>query len=90
MLKTLLAVLLALAASTATAELASLKTISQAVEKHFIDLDRNDVPGCAVGYARDGKLIYQSQFGMANLEHDITIDATTVFRIGSTLSLIHI
>ena len=84
MLKTLLAVLLALAASTATAELASLKTISQAVEKHFIDLDRNDVPGCAVGYARDGKLIYQSQFGMANLEHDIAIDATTVFRIGST------
>lgn len=84
MTKTLLTVLLALIASTATAELASLKTITQAVEKYFIDLDRNDVPGCAVGYARDGKLIYQGQFGMANLEHDIAIDATTVFRIGST------
>ena len=84
MSKTLLTLLLALIASTAIADRASIETISQAVEKYYIDLDRNDAPGCAVGYARDGKLIHQRQFGMANLEHDIAVDSTTVFRIGST------
>jgi CubicO group peptidase (beta-lactamase class C family) len=84
MSKPLLTLLIALTASTAHAELASLETIAQSIDQHYIDLDRNDVPGCAVGYARDGKLIYQRQFGMANLEHDVAIDAATVFRIGST------
>jgi CubicO group peptidase (beta-lactamase class C family) len=84
MLKAVFTPLLALTLSTAVAEPSSIQTISQAIDKHYIDLDRNDVPGCAVGYAREGKLIYQRQFGMANLEHDIPIDSTTVFRIGST------
>ena len=70
--------------STADAAQASLKTISHAADHHYIDLDRKDGPGCAVGYARNGELIYQRQFGMANLEHSIPIDSSTVFRIGST------
>jgi len=84
MLKAVFTLLLALTTNAAVAEPANLKTISQEIDKHYIDLDRNDGPGCAVGFARDGKLIYQRQFGMANLEHSIPIDPTTVFRIGST------
>lgn len=88
MLKTaftqLLALLLAVSTGTADAAPASSAIISQAIETHYSDLDRSDGPGCAVGWARDGKLIYQRQFGMANLEHDIAIDSSTVFRTGST------
>ena len=84
MLKATFALFLALVSSVIFADSASLKTISKAIESNYIDLDRTDGPGCSVGYARNGVLIYQRQFGMANLEHNIPIDSTTVFRIGST------
>lgn len=84
MLKAIATLLLVLITSTAIAEPARLETISKAVEDIYNDLDRKDGPGCSVGFARDGKLIYQRQFGMANLEHDIPINATTIFRVGST------
>ncbi|MBT3831828.1 MAG: beta-lactamase family protein [Gammaproteobacteria bacterium] len=80
----LLAPILAVLTSIADATPAGSSLISQTVEKHYIDLDRNDSPGCSVGWARDGRLIYRRQFGMANLEHDIAIDSNTVFRTGST------
>ena len=84
MLKAVFALLLALATSIVVADPAGFKAISHAIDSHYSDLNSNDGPGCAVGYARDGKLIYQRQFGMANLEHDIPIDSSTVFRIAST------
>lgn len=84
MLRVIFSLILTLITGTAVADVASLKAISEAIEASYIDLDRNDGPGCAVGYARDGKLIHQRQFGMANLEHRIPIDATTIFRTGST------
>ena len=40
-------------------------------------------PGCAVGYARDGKIEYLRGFGSANLEHDVPISAQTRFHIAS-------
>ena len=84
MLKAIFTLFLVLVSSVIFADSASLKTISKAIESNYIDLDRTDGPGCSVGYARNGELIYQRQFGMANLEHNIPIDSTTVFRIGST------
>ncbi len=79
-----LLVILTSICSAAAAGPANLQSISAAVEHVYRDLERTDGPGCAVGFARDGKLIYQRQFGMANLEHDIPILAGTVFRVGST------
>ena len=75
---------LTLMCSTAVAASAQLEAISSAIEDVYRDLDHPDGPGCAVGYARHGELIYARQFGMANLEHNIPINPTTVFRIGST------
>lgn len=75
---------LTLIGNTLAAEPATLGAISGAIEDTYRDLDRTDGPGCAVGFARDGKLIYERQFGMANLEHNIPINPTTIFRIGST------
>ncbi len=40
-------------------------------------------PGCAVGYAREGKIEYLKGFGIANLEHGIPITPTTRFHIAS-------
>jgi CubicO group peptidase (beta-lactamase class C family) len=44
----------------------------------------NKTPGCALGVMQDGKFTYRKGYGMANLEHDIPITPSSVFRIGST------
>ena len=44
---------------------------------------RENKPGCAVGVIKDGEYIHNKGYGMANLEHDITITPDTIFRIGS-------
>jgi CubicO group peptidase (beta-lactamase class C family) len=41
-------------------------------------------PGCALGVMRDGEFAYRQGYGMANLEHDIPLTPSSVFRIGST------
>lgn len=54
------------------------------VDALFEHWDRSDSPGCSLGIVRDGRLIYERGYGMANLEHDIPITSDTVFRIAST------
>jgi CubicO group peptidase (beta-lactamase class C family) len=54
------------------------------VDALFERWDRSDSPGCSLGIVRDGRLIYERGYGMANLEHDIPITSETVFRIAST------
>ena len=36
-------------------------------------------PGCAVGVYKDGRLVLDRGYGMADLERDVPIDADTVF-----------
>ena len=40
-------------------------------------------PGCAVGVYKDGRLVFDRGYGMADLEHDEPIDADSVFYVGS-------
>ena len=40
-------------------------------------------PGCAVSIIRDGKVIFEKGYGMANLEYDIPIGTRTVFDLAS-------
>ncbi len=54
------------------------------VDALFKHWDRSDSPGCSLGIVREGRLIYEHGYGMANLEHDIPITSETVFRIAST------
>jgi len=54
------------------------------VDALFERWDRSDSPGCGLGIVRDGSLIYERGYGMANLEHRIPITPATVFRIAST------
>ena len=53
------------------------------VDALFERWDRTDSPGCSLGIVREGRLIYERGYGMANLEHDMPIMPDTVFRIAS-------
>jgi CubicO group peptidase (beta-lactamase class C family) len=57
---------------------------NQAIDSIFTEWNKTDVPGCALGIIREGKLIYAKGYGMANMEYDIPNAASSVFRIGST------
>jgi CubicO group peptidase (beta-lactamase class C family) len=54
------------------------------VDEVFAEYDSTQSPGCALGVIQGGRLAYARGYGMANLEHGVPIDTTTVFRIGST------
>ncbi len=56
----------------------------QKLDAVFSEYDRTNSPGCALGVIRDGNLVYQRGYGMANLEWGIANSSDTVFRIGST------
>ena len=53
-----------------------------AIDNVFADFN-SETPGCALGVVQSGQLVYGRCYGMANLEHDIPINTTSVFRIGS-------
>jgi CubicO group peptidase (beta-lactamase class C family) len=55
-----------------------------AVDEIFSDLTKPGSPGCALAVARDGKIIYESGYGLANIEESVAITPLTVFDIGST------
>jgi CubicO group peptidase (beta-lactamase class C family) len=57
---------------------------SQAIDSIFTEWNKTDVPGCALGIIKEGKLIYAKGYGLANMEYDIPNSASSVFRIGST------
>ena len=54
------------------------------VDSIFMDTDKLNHPGAALGIFKDGKIIYAKGYGYANLEYDIPISSTSVFRIAST------
>lgn len=57
---------------------------SQAIDSIFLEWNKPNTPGCALGVIKDGKLIYARGYGLANMEYDIPNSASSVFRIGST------
>jgi CubicO group peptidase (beta-lactamase class C family) len=54
-----------------------------AVDKIFAAWDRRDSPGCALAIVRDGRIVYSRGYGMADLDHGVTIGPGTVFNIAS-------
>jgi CubicO group peptidase (beta-lactamase class C family) len=54
------------------------------VDAFLSQWDKNDMPGCAVGAVKDGRLIYRRGFGMANLDHDVpNTPSSTRFNLAS-------
>ena len=58
--------------------------LTDRVDAVFAEWDSPDSPGCALGMIRDGRLVYARGYGLADLEHDVPITSSSVFRIGST------
>ncbi|MEP3208991.1 MAG: serine hydrolase domain-containing protein [Maribacter sp.] len=69
-----------------------ISSLSQEVQKRqvtpaeidavFAQWNTTDKPGIAVGILNDGKIVYTKGYGVANLEHQIPIEAATRFYVG--------
>jgi CubicO group peptidase (beta-lactamase class C family) len=57
--------------------------LERALDRIFAEWDRSDGPGCAVGVARQGRLVAARGYGLASLEHAVPITPDTVFYAGS-------
>src|SRR5262249_11051278 len=55
-----------------------------AVDEVFADFSKPGSPGCAVAAARDGRIILEKGYGLANIEENVSITPQSVFDIGST------
>lgn len=53
------------------------------VDALFAEWDRPDTPGCTVGVARDGELLYARGYGMADLDNGVPNRPGTIYPIGS-------
>jgi len=53
------------------------------IDKIFAPWATRESPGCAVALYKDGRILYERGYGMADLEHDIPITPETVFYVGS-------
>jgi len=56
---------------------------SARVDKLFSAWNSKDSPGCAVGISRNGAIVYEHGYGMANIELNVPVTAETVFAIAS-------
>ena len=57
--------------------------LSAKVDALFAQWDNPRSAGCAVGVIRDGRLVYEHGYGMADLEHGVPITPHTAFDIAS-------
>ena len=58
--------------------------ITERVDRIFAKWNRDDTPGCALGVVRDGELVHEAYYGMADLEHGVPHSPLSVFDIAST------
>ncbi len=56
---------------------------SQPIDTLFERFDRPHTPGLAVAVVKDGVVVHQRGYGVANIEDDVPISSDTVFRLGS-------
>lgn len=56
---------------------------SARVDQLFTEWDKPTSPGCALAVMREGHVIYERGYGMADLDHDVKITPTTVFHVAS-------
>ena len=53
------------------------------IDAVFAEYDRTDGPGCAVGVARAGTLVYGRGYGMGQMDHGIPLSERSVFYLAS-------
>jgi CubicO group peptidase (beta-lactamase class C family) len=53
------------------------------IDDIFKPWNKSGTPGAAVAVIRDGKLVFQKGYGIANLEYDVPISPGTIFHVAS-------
>ena len=78
-------VVISLALLLAGPAVASLQgqSASPRVDSIFATFDKRDAPGCAVAVVDSGRTVVAKGYGMASLEHDVPITATSAFYAAS-------
>lgn len=71
------------AASIVAAQQPSNDSTRVAVSRILAPWSATDGPGCAVGVSRDGKVVFQNGYGLANLELDVPITPGSIFHVAS-------
>jgi CubicO group peptidase (beta-lactamase class C family) len=66
-----------------SASLAEPQSVADKVDAIFAEWNTTSSPGCALAVVKDGRIVYQHGYGMANLELGIAITPESVFDIGS-------
>ena len=78
-----IAIAVALAAVLATIAVRAADPVDAQIDNVFAKWNSTSTPGCAVGAAIDGKPVLAKGYGMADLEHNVTITPDTIFEAGS-------
>lgn len=58
-------------------------TLAQKTDQTFRKWNTPNSPGCAIAVVKDGQIIYEKGYGMADLRHGVPITPSTVFHFGS-------
>jgi CubicO group peptidase (beta-lactamase class C family) len=58
-------------------------SVTARVDALFARWDKSDSPGCALGIVKDGQLIYERGYGMANLDYEIPLSTKSLINIAS-------
>jgi CubicO group peptidase (beta-lactamase class C family) len=77
-----LAVLFSLPTQSAVAANEAASTESE-IDAVFASFQNDASPGCAIGIARGGRLLFERGYGLAHVEHGIPINKGSIFRIAS-------
>jgi CubicO group peptidase (beta-lactamase class C family) len=56
---------------------------SKRIDLLFQQMNTTESPGCALSVIKDGRIIYERGYGMADLEHNARITPATVFHVAS-------
>jgi CubicO group peptidase (beta-lactamase class C family) len=69
--------------ASAQGRLAANDSIARAIDRVFDGYRDTEGPGCAVGVSRNGSVIYEHGYGMANLETGTPIKPASIFHVAS-------
>jgi len=61
----------------------SCESVTARLDKLFAQWNRSDSPGCSLGVSRNGAVVYERGYGMANLELGVPITPASVFHVAS-------
>ena len=79
----LAAIVLLASARPASAQMALSDSIRIGINRVFATWTDAEGPGCALGVSRDGNVVFQNGYGMANLETGAPITPATIFHVAS-------